>query len=47
MSIKGRDANDGFLRMMRSHDEFVVETDRAGEAPIPFYTETVRRVVVE
>ena len=42
-----RDAHDWFLLMMRSHDEFVVETDRAGEAPIPFYTETVRRVVVE
>ncbi len=42
-----REAHEWFLLMMRSHDEFVVETDRAGEAPIPFYTETVRRVVVE
>ena len=42
-----REAHDWFLLMMRSHDEFVVETDRAGEAPMPFYTETVRRVVVE
>jgi len=25
----------------------VVETDRAGEAPMPFWSETVRRVVVE
>ena len=42
-----REAHEWFLLMMRSHDEFVVETDKAGEAPIPFYTETVRRVVVE
>jgi hypothetical protein len=27
--------------------EFVVETDRAGEAPMPFWSETVRQVVVE
>jgi len=33
--------------MMRSHDEFVVETDNAGEPPMPFWSETVRRVVVE
>ena len=32
--------------MMREHEEFVVETDRAGE-PLPFCSETVRRVVVE
>ena len=32
---------------MRAHDEFVVETDKAGEAPMPFWSETVRRVVVE
>ncbi len=31
-----REAHDWFLLMMRSHDEFVVETDRAGEAPMPF-----------
>jgi len=42
-----REAHEWFLLMMRSHDEFVVETDCAGEAPMPFYTETVRRVVVE
>ena len=42
-----REAHEWFLLMMRSHDEFVVETDCAGGAPIPFYTETVRRVVVE
>jgi len=32
--------------MMRSHDEFVVETDKAGELPLPFWSETVRQVVV-
>ena len=40
-----REAHDWFLLMMRSHDEFVVETDRAGELPVPFCSETVRRVV--
>jgi len=30
--------------MMR---EFEVETDRAEELPIPFWSETIRRVVVE
>ncbi len=42
-----REAHDWFLLMMRSHDEFVVETDRAGEWPVPFCSETVRQVVVE
>ena len=42
-----REAHDWFLLMMRSHDEFVVETDKAGEAPMPFWSETVRTVVVE
>ncbi len=42
-----REAHEWFLRMMRSHDEFEVETDRAGEVPMPFWSETVRRVVVE
>jgi len=41
------EVHDWFLRMMRSHDEFVVETDRAGEWPVPFCSETVRQVVVE
>ena len=34
-------------RMMREHEEFVVETDKPGEAPLPFCSETVRRVMVE
>ena len=41
------DAHDWFLEMMREHEEFEVETDRSGELPIPFCSETVRRVVVE
>ena len=36
-----------FLRMLRDHEEFEVETDQAGEWPVPFCSETVRRVVVE
>ncbi len=34
-------------RLMREHEEFEVETDRAGELPMPFWSETVRRVVLE
>ena len=41
------EAHDWFLGMMRSHDEFEVETDRAGEPPLPFWSETVRGVMVE
>ena len=33
--------------MMQEHEEFEVETDKAGELPVPFWSETVRRVVVE
>ena len=40
------DAHDWFLRMMREHEQFEVETDNPGE-PLPFISETVRRVVVE
>ena len=39
------DANRWFLRMMREHEMFEVETDRAGEWPVPFWSETVRTVV--
>ena len=45
--LTAREAHDWFLLMMRPHDEFVVETDKAGEAPMPFWSETVRSVVVE
>ena len=41
------EAHDWFLRMMHAHEDFEVETDRAGESPMPFWSETVRRVVVE
>ena len=37
-----REAHDWFLRMMREHEEFEVETDRAGELPLSFWSETVR-----
>ena len=30
--------------MMREHEEFEVKTDRAGECPVPFWSETVRQV---
>ena len=42
-----RDAHDWFLYMMQEHEEFEVETDEPGEWPVPFCSETVRRVVVE
>ena len=42
-----REAHDWFLLMMRSHDEFEVETDEPGEQPLSFWSETVRQVVVE
>ena len=41
-----RDAHDWFPRMMREQEEFEVETDKPGEAPMPFWSETVRQVVV-
>ena len=42
-----RDPHAWFLDMLREHEEFEVSTDRAGEAPMPFRSETVRQVVVE
>ena len=42
-----REAHDWFLKMMAENEEFQVETDRAGEWPVPFWSETVRQVVVE
>ena len=45
--LTAREAHDWFLRMMVENEEFEVETDRAGEWPVPFCSETVRRVVVE
>ena len=45
--LTAREAHEWFIEMMRSHEEFEVETDRAGGWPVPFSSETVRRVVVE
>ncbi len=42
-----REAHEWFMRMMREHEEFEVETDVAGEWPVPFWSESVRQVVVE
>ena len=42
----GHEANEWFIEMMYDHEEFEVETDEPGELPIPFWSETVRRVVV-
>ena len=42
-----REAHDWFLSMMREHEEFEVMTDKPGEWPMPFCSETVRQVVVE
>ena len=42
-----REAHDWFLMMMQSNEEFELETDRTGELPMPFWSETVRQVVVE
>ena len=43
----GHEVNEWFIDMMRVHEEFEVETDRAGELPVPFWSETVRQVMVE
>ena len=45
--LTARDAHEWFLDMIREHEEFEVETDRVGEPPMPFWSETVRQVVVE
>ena len=45
--LTARDAHEWFLAMLRNCEEFEVETDRAGEAPLPFWSETVRGVMVE
>ena len=43
----GHEANEWFLEMMRKYEEFEVETDRTGELPLSFWSETVRGVMVE
>ncbi len=42
-----REAHDWFLEMMAENEEFEVETDRAGDPPLSFWSDTVREVVVE
>ena len=42
-----RKVHDWFLEMKREHEVFEVETDMAGELPMAFWSETVRRVVEE
>ncbi len=37
----------GLCSMMGEHEEFEVETDEVGELAMPFWSETVRSVVVE
>ena len=44
--LTARETHEWFIDMMREHEEFEVETDRAGEWPLSFWSETVRRVVV-
>ncbi len=41
------EAHEWFLAMLRNCEEFEVETDVAGEWPVPVCSETVRQVVVE
>ena len=45
--LTAREAHDWFLGKLRDHEEFEVVTDEPGEWPVPFCSETVRRVVVE
>ena len=42
-----RDAHDWFLYMMQQHEEFEVEMDQPGKLPMPFCSETVKKVRVE
>ena len=37
------EAHEWFIEMMHELEEFEVETDRAGEWPVPFVSETVSR----
>ena len=43
----GHEANEWFIDMLHDYEEFEVETDRAGEPPLSFWSETVRGVMVE
>ncbi len=41
----GHEFHEWFIEMMHKYEEFEVETDKAGELPVPFSSDTVRRVV--
>ena len=41
-----REAHEWFIDTMHEHEEFEVETYKAGEWPVPFWSETVTQVVV-
>ena len=41
------EAHDWLLRMVVEYEEFEVETDQPGEEAMPFWSETVRGVLVE
>ncbi len=43
----GHEAHEWFIKMMHEHEEFEVQTERAGEPPLSFWSETVRGVMVE
>ncbi len=45
--LTATDAHNWFLSMLEEHEEFEVETDKPGEWPVPFWSESVRQVVVE
>ena len=45
--LTAREAHDWFIEMMGKHEEFEVETDWDAQWPVPFWSATVRRVVVE
>ena len=45
--LTAREAHDWFIGMMSEHEEFEVETNRAGELPMPFWSEAVRQMVVK
>ena len=45
--LTGHEGNEWFIDMMYEYEEFEVETDRTGEQPLSFWSETVRGVMVE
>ena len=45
--LTAREAHEWFIDMLHDHEVFQVETDRTGESPLSFWSETVRGVMVE